>query len=60
MPDSHGSPQLVWLRYACDCPFPQGRSGKVVRRLQSGKYLVENASGFVALFRASDLTFDRS
>jgi len=75
MSKSHGSPQLVWLRYVCDCPFRQGLNGRkgfkpdpdcfhgllsVLRRLQSGKYLVENTSGFVAVFRVSDLTFDRS
>jgi len=65
--------QLVWLWGACDCPLPPSRGGKkgfrpdpdcfhgllsVVRIFQSGKYLVENSSGFVAAFRVSDLIFD--
>ena len=65
--------KLAWLRESCDCPLPPSRGGKkgfrpdpdcfhgllsLVRRFQSGKYLVENSSGFGSAFRASDLIFD--
>ena len=67
--------QLAWLQGVCDCPLPPSRGGKkgfrpdpdcfhgllsVVRQFHSGRYLVENSSGFVAVFRASDLYFDHS